>query len=873
MTQVLPLPQGTVTFLFTDIEGSTRILEHLGDDYGAVLLRHRALLAGAFARHGGVVVGDEGDSLFAAFGKATAALAAALEGQRAIDTEVWPAGGRIRVRMGMHSGEVEVIGAGYVGMAVHVAARVSAAAHGGQVIITDVTARLAGDPDTIDLGRHRLKDVGEFRLLQLRSPDVAESFPAPRTLSALPNNLPTPVDSFVGRQMELAEIAEAIRADRLVTLTGPGGSGKTRLALEAAASLVPEFADGVWLVALATLNDSDRLVEAVAQVLRVSDKPGESIVDTLEQWLRDRDLLLILDNCEHVVVAAGDFCERLLPACGKLRVLATSREFLDVRGEHAIQTPPLAVPDDSALAPLSDAVQLFLARASAGAPSFRPGEADLDTVTHVCRRLDGLPLAIELAAARLRALSLQQLSARLDDQFWQVTGGSRARMPRQRTLEAVVSWSYDLLSEDEQRAFARLAVFPDHFTLEMAEAVMSDPPVDALDVIDVVSSLVGKSLVATVNAPDGLRYHLLEMLRQYGRDRLAEGGEVDHYQGRLFDWAISGIERLESVIRTPAMDDALRQATIDAVTYREAMRWAGAHGREGAALRIASMVPLTMHRGERRAEILELLNRAQQAGQLDDAAAGHAYSAIANVAFEANDWDTSLPAGRRAVEHFQAAGLPRLAAWAQYLAMHAAWGAGHLDEVDGLVNEAVEGFRREHDDMGLGYSLWVASLRSADLDAAKELAAEADELLRRVDAPMGVAHNAEGRGIIAFERGELSQAANFVMEAVASFAAYGNLGCTAHALEAAAVVISVAADQDDNSAFELLAAADQLRTQSGQGHRPWEIRARLGGLENHIATRTVAGSATASAGRQYTLSGAASLATRALQSMVTTTAR
>ena len=248
-------------------------------------------------------------------------------------------------------------------------------------------------------------------------------------LTASRNNLPTPVDSFVGRQMELGELVEAIRTGRLVTLAGPGGSGKTRLALEAADSLVREFADGVWFVALATISDGQRLPGTVAQVLGVSDRADEDIADTLQAWLRNRELLLILDNCEHVVEAACRFCERLLPACGRLRILATSREFLDLRGEHAIQTPPLAVPDDLALAALSDAVQLFLARAAARAPWFRPDEADLETVMQICRRLDGLPLAIELAAARLRALSLSQLAARLDDQFWLMAVEAAPRSP------------------------------------------------------------------------------------------------------------------------------------------------------------------------------------------------------------------------------------------------------------------------------------------------------------------------------------------------------------------------------------------------------------------------------------------------------------
>jgi predicted ATPase/class 3 adenylate cyclase len=872
MTTAAPLPRGTVALLFTDIVGSTRLLEGLGDNYGAVLQRHRDVLAAVFAVHGGVVVETEGDAMFVAFGKPTAAVAAAIDGQRAILVETWPPGGQVRVRMGMHCGEVELAGGGYVGLSVHVAARVASAAQGGQIIITEVTARLAGDPDTLDLGRHRLKDVGEFRLLQLRAPGLEESFPAPRTLSALPNNLPAPVDSFIGRQMEVAEIAEAIRADRLVTLTGPGGSGKTRLALEVAASLVPTFADGVWFVALATIHDGARLYETLSQVLGVSDIRGEPIADTLERWLSDRDLLLILDNCEHVVEAVARLCQRLLPACSRLRILATSREFLDVRGEHAIQTPPLGISDDPALAPLSDAVQLFLARARARAPSFRPDEADLATVIQVCRRLDGLPLAIELAAVRLRAMSLAQLASRLADQFWRLTGGGRTEIARQRTLEAVVTWSYDLLSEAEQHTLARLAVFPDHFTLEMAEPVVSDPPVDEPDVVDIVARLVGKSLVTTVNAPDGLRYQLLEMLRQYGRDRLTESGDDDRVQQRLLTWAISGLERLESVIRTPAMDDALRQAAINAVTYRAAMRWAAAHGQEGAALRIASMVPLTHHRGERRAEILEGLSQADRAGQLDDAAAGHAWAAITNLAFEQGDWPAALEAGAKAAGHFQAARLPRLATWARYIRAHSAWGAGRLAEVDRLIGEVIASFRREHDEMGLGYSLWVASLRSADLAAAKEMAAEADDLLRRVGAPMGVAHNAEGRGIIAFESGELGDAANFLTDAIEAFASYGNVGCTAHALEAAAVVIATAGHDDVGSAIELLAAADELRRQSGQGHRPWEIRARLGNLEDRIGTRGAAASLPAHPGREYSLSVAASLAVSALRSQRTSTA-
>ena len=299
------------------------------------------------------------------------------------------------------------------------------------------------------------------------------------------------------------------------------------------------------------------------------------------------------------------------------------------------------------------------------------------------------------------------------------------------------------------------------------------------------------------------------------------------------------------------------------------MRWAASHEQEGAALRIAAMVPLSHHRGERRAEILERLRQAHSAGQLDDAAAGHAWAAVTHAAFEQSDWQAALQASARAVEHFQAAGLPRLTAWAQYFYVASAWGAGQLEEFNRLIGEAIGSFRREHDDMGLGYSLWLASLRSVDLDTAKDMAAEADELLRRVEVPMGVAHNVEGRGIIAFERGELDEAANFLTEAIQTFASYGNVGCTAHALEASAVVIGTASHNGGSLALELLAAATQFRRQSGQGRRPWEIRARLGDLQDRIVTPNA--TAAHPPESRYTLSVASTLAAQALQSLATHT--
>lgn len=863
MTLAAPLPRGTVAFLFTDIEGSTQLLETYGDAYAAALMRHRELLIAACTDHGGVVVRPEGDALFVAFQKASDAIGAAVAGQRAVTAEPWPGDMVLRVRMGLHAGEVDVVHDDYVGMSVHVAARVSSAAHGGQVLVTEETSRLAGDLETLDLGLHRLKDVGEFRLLQLLGPGLLESFPPPRTATVLPNNLPAQVDSFIGRQQELADVKKAVGTDRLVTLTGAGGSGKTRLALEAAEALLPDFVDGVWLIPLASLTDERRLVEFVAQTLRVSDQPTEAIADSLERWLRERRLLLVLDNCEHVIHAAVEFCDRYLQACRGLRIVATSREILGLRGERALSTPPLSVPEDDGLVADCDAVNLFVERAEAVAGPGCFDLAQLPLVAQVCRRLDGLPLAIELAAARTRSMSIDQIATRLGDRFRLLTGKADGHLSRSRTLEAVVAWSFELLSETEKKAFGRLSIFPDHFSLEMAEAVIADDATEEADVLDLVSRLVDKSLVSTVLGPDGRRFRLLETLREYGTGRLMSDDAVDDARRKLFAWAVRDTKELSRVMRTPAMDDALRQATINAATFRAVMDWALEHGEPAAALRIASLVPITTHRGERRDEILRCLGAAERNGEVDDLSVGEAWAAIGNIAFEQDDPTASRTANRRAIEHFLAAGRSRLAAWTQYLDVHAAWAAGELDEVDRLVEEAIRHFRSERDQMGLGYCLWVASQRTGDLGAGAALAAEADQLLREAGVPLGVAHNVEGRGIIAYEQGRFAEAAGFVAEAVTTFASYENLGCTAHAVEAAAVIIGVK-PSGRPVALELLASAEELRVQSGQGHRPWEIRSRLGSIESRIATSAEEVALTRQEGPLLGLSEIADLTIRSL---------
>jgi non-specific serine/threonine protein kinase len=569
-------------------------------------------------------------------------------------------------------------------------------------------------------------------------------------------------------------------------------------------------------------------------------------------------LLLVLDNCEPIVGAVASFADRYLARCAGVRILATSREILGVRGERALGTPPLSVADDLAASGDSDALELFMVRASAAASGFDADAADVSTIAQICRRLDGLPLAIELAAARLRALSLEQIATRLDDRFRLLRAG-------ERTLEAVVAWSYDLLTDTEREVFVRLAVFPADFSLEAAEMVVSDAVVEAGEILDLLTRLVEKSLVTTVISDDTYRYRLLETLREYARARLVERGEVDRWSDQLLEWAMTSVEYVEASLRRPAQDAALQSVIPDVAALRVAMEWAEASGDRLAALRIASVVPLALA-GERRQIIAALLARVGDAA--DGRVAGTAYAALGELAYDQGDWRASSEALRVAREHFVAAGSDRDAGWVDLSAAYAAWGMGDFPEVDRLNAKAVAVFRSGSDTLGLGYGLWVAGLRTSDLDEAQRLTAEADALLRATGSPMGIAHNVEGRGIIAYDRDELADAAAFVAEAVELFARSGNPGCSAHALEAAAAIVGQSGRAE--VATELLGAADELRRRSGVSHKPWEIRARHSNIEDRIPPLAPGPrDAAVSAGRQHTLESAARAALEALS----TTAR
>ena len=496
------LPTGTVTFLFTDIEGSTRLLQQLGDGYTGVLAEHRRALRDAFRQHGGVEVDTQGDAFFVAFARASDAVAAAADAQLAL------ADGPVRVRMGLHTGEPFLGDEGYVGYDVNRAARIAAAGHGGQVLLSQATVDLAGG-DMRDLGLHRLKDLSApERLFQLGTDD----FPPLKTLRE--TNLPVPATPFLGREPEVEQIETLLRRRdvRVVTLTGPGGSGKTRLALQASAAAADDYDHGVWWVPLSSLADPSLVASAASEALGSED--------TLAAAVGDKRLLVILDNFEHLVDAAGSVGEAI-GSCRNLTVLVTSREPLHIDGEWEVAVDPLRE---------REAVALFLQRAIAVRSDFTAnGE-----VAEICRRLDCLPLAIELAAARVKVLTPSALLQRLERRLPLLAGGSRSAPERQQTLRATIAWSYELLTPDEQTTFARLAVFAGGCTLDAAEEICGAD-------VDAIASLLDKSLIRRT----GDRYWMLQTIREYARERFEEGEDADMVRGRHAEHYLALAERAE----------------------------------------------------------------------------------------------------------------------------------------------------------------------------------------------------------------------------------------------------------------------------------------------------------------------------------------
>ena len=581
------LPTGTVTFLMTDIEGSTRAWQRRPGALTVAVPRHYELLDEAIASHGGVrpVEQGEGDSVVAAFSRATDAVAAAVAAQRALDVEPWPDGARLKVRMALHTGDAQLRDEGnYFGMAVIRCARLRSCAHGGQVLLSDVTAALVVDevPEgagLVDLGRHRLKDLGRpERVWQLTHPDLQVEFPPLASLDSFRQNLPLQLSPLIGRREEIAELVRMLGDERVLTLTGSAGVGKTRLALAVGAELVASFPGGVWFVELAAARAAGAVGRATLKALGLPETPGVSPADVAAVELGENGRsLVILDNCEHLIAECAAFVATVLAGSPTVSVLATSREQLGVAGEVAWRVPSLPSPPRDGMLPVEalsqyDAVNLFVDRARRARPSFTVNESNAAAIAQVCHRLDGIPLAVELAAARCRHLSSERIAAELDDRFRLLTGGSRMVMPRQQTLVASVEWSYDLLDDGERRVLRRLGVFAGPFSLSTAEAVVAaSGDVDQITVFDSISRLSDKSLVLVDDPDNPTPYRLLETIRAFAIQRARDAGELTALRDTHAAWWCA---RLEGLGITGPDDDAVALVDTHHDDLVAALTWA-----------------------------------------------------------------------------------------------------------------------------------------------------------------------------------------------------------------------------------------------------------------------------------------------------------
>ena len=714
---------GTVTFLFTDIEGSTRLLRALGEGWEPILARHRELLRTAFDAGGGKEAGTEGDSFFVAFPTAPGAVAAATAAQRALATEPWPPGAEVRVRIGMHTGEVGFATDSYVGLHVHRASRIASAGHGGQVLLSDATRALVEQalPDGIelrDLGEHRLKDLERpEHLWQLIIPGLQDDFPALGSLDAVPNNLPTRLTTFLGREREITEVQGLLERSRLLTLTGPGGTGKTRLSLEVAGRSLGVYPDGVFFVELASIGDPELVPATIGQALGLADRGGRSAVERLVDHVGGRRMLLVLDNFEQVT-DAGPAISALLVACPNLTVLTSSRSVLHVSGEQEYPVPSLALPDLAHLPPLTqvgqyESVALFIERARAVKPEFVVTNENAPAVAEICVRLDGLPLAIELAAARIRIFTPQAMLSRLEHRLGLLAGGSRDLPERQQTLRGAIAWSHDMLSDVEQALFAGLSVFVGGAGLEQIEQVCGGEL--AGDPIEVLVSLVEKSLVRQSEGVDGEpRFAMFETIREFAVEQATDRGRWDDLRRRHAEVFTTIAEEASSRVMGSSKRTTLDRLEEDHDNLRAAMSWAVDTGSAETALRLGSAMWRFWQMRGYLAEGLERLELALalEHGREHPERRAEALAAAAGVAYWLGDSDRSRAAYEEEIQARRALGDRRGLAEALY-GISFTWSIIALQTPESAhqavayVNEALDIFRDLGDEAGIGRCEWA----------------------------------------------------------------------------------------------------------------------------------------------------------------------
>lgn len=756
------LPSGTITFLFSDIEGSTRLWEEHPHEMGAAIARHDTIMQQAITGHNGHVVKQRGDGFHAAFASATDAVDAAVAAQQNLQAEDWDeAIGALRVRISLHTSTAEPRQGDYYGPQLNRAARLESIAHGGQVLVSSATRELIRDELPkgvwlIDLDQHRLKDLSRSeRVYQLVGLGMQADFPPLRSLEGRQHNLPIMGTSFIGRAEEISEILELFRGRgcRLLTLVGPGGIGKTRLVLMAAAESIDEFPHGVWLVELAAISEPEILPDHISSVFGVTAqeaRAGRGVTDVLVEYFKDKTLLLVLDNCEHLVETCAVFAEMLLQRCPQVKLLATSREELGVPGEQTIRVAPLGLPPEETLLPdleLYPAVQLFIERASRARPGFDPTDGNRAVIADICRRLDGIPLAIELAAARVKVLSLKQIAERLQDCFSLLTGGPRTVIPRHQTLQAAMDWSYDLLSDPERALLCRLSVFSGSWTLEAAEEVAAFGEVSKPAVLDLLTHLVDKSLINPVPAGSVMRYGMLVTVRQYSLNRLRERGETGDVHRRHADYFTRLAERADLGLRDANQVESLALLDTEHDNIRLALGWA-----------------------------------------LDAGAMDIALTLVGNMGwfwFMRGHWVESWRWLTWALK-LSPDGDPRLRAWAITRAGGLQLIRGNLVDAVALVESALDFYRQQDDLSGIAWCLnllgQAGTFNQEQYDSAVALLYESVETFRSLGDDWGVAWSSRYIGqIVEFQSG-YQESYGLQVGALQTFEAIGDTWNVAHSL-------------------------------------------------------------------------------------------
>ena len=730
------LPTGTVTFLFTDIEGSTKLAQAHPDKWDALQQRHHAILQSAIESHNGYGFQVIGDAFCAAFHTANEGINAAIEAQSKLQSEDWGET-PVKVRMGIHTGEAELQSTGdYHGyLAMSRVQRLMSAGHGGQTLISQATQELIRDnlPKAInlrDLGEKRLKDlIRPERIYQLIVPDLPIDFPPLKTLDAYRHNLPVQLTSFIGREKEMVEIKTALNEHRLVTLTGSGGAGKTRLSLQVAADLLDSFPNGIWFVELAPITDPDLIPQTILSAADMQTQQGRSALDSLKDFLREKTSLLVLDNCEHLIEACAKLADTLLHTAPNLKILASSREALGVRGEQAWHVPSLSIPDLKHLPPIEqlsqyEAVRLFIDRALLVQPHFAVTNDNAPAVAQICSRLDGIPLAIELAAARVKVLKAEQIAERLNDRFRLLTGGSRTALPRQQTLRAMIDWSYDLLSKNERTLLRRLAVFSGGCTLEATEHVCSDENIQVDDILDLLMHLVDKSLVVIDEGPSQLRYRILETVRQYAREKLMESGEGEQIRKRHLDYFLKLTEEAEPQLKGAGYIKAMNQLAVENPNILAAMDWALEVGYEEGQRLIGALWWFWSDTGN--SEGLDWAKRGLAVNNGTPTPLRIRLLTVAGwLAYMLKLWDESIAYCNEAIAITRQIDPPKDAAWPlATLGLISLLGYSDLAKAEALLQESLVLFRNDQDKNGvrsvLSFLGWVFEVRN-DYEQAERL--------------------------------------------------------------------------------------------------------------------------------------------------------